>query len=186
MFIQTEDTPNPNALKFFPGSEVSKGGPVFFNTPEEATNKSQLALKLFNIDGVLAIFYGSDFITLTKSDDFDWSLIKPEILMTIMDHLVAGMPIFDETQNSDQAINTENMSDIEKQIVEIIETRVRPSVAMDGGDITYKSFTDGIVYLQLRGACSGCPSSSVTLKNGIESMLQHFVPEVKGVEAAEE
>lgn len=186
MFIQTEDTPNPNALKFFPGSDVSLAGPVFFNTPEEAAHKSQLAVKLFQVNGILAIFYGSDFITVTKSDDFDWSLIKPEILMTIMDHLVAGMPVFDEVQETAQAIDTEGMSDIEKQIIEIIETRVRPSVAMDGGDIIYQSFTDGIVYLQLRGACSGCPSSSITLKNGIESMLQHFVPEVKGVEAAEE
>jgi len=186
MFIQTQDTPNPSALKFFPGSEVNAAGPVFFNTPEEAAHKSQLAVKLFQIDGVAAIFYGSDFITVTKADDFDWNLIKPEILMIIMDHLVAGMPIFDEIQEEAQAINTEGMSDIEKQIIEIIETRVRPSVAMDGGDIVYKRFIDGIVYLQLRGACSGCPSSSITLKNGIESMLQHFVPEVKGVEASEE
>ncbi|MDG1436895.1 MAG: NifU family protein [Rickettsiaceae bacterium] len=186
MFIQTEETPNPSALKFFPGSDVSPSGPVFFNRPEEATSKSQLAVKLFNVKGVVAIFYGTDFITITKAEDLDWNLIKPEILMVMMDHLVAGFTIFDEVQEAAQAINTEGMSDIEKQIVEIIETRVRPSVAMDGGDITYQSFKDGIVYLQLRGACSGCPSSSITLKNGIESMLQHFVPEVKGVEASEE
>lgn len=185
MFIQTEDTPNPSALKFFPGSEVSPTGPVFFNKPEEAVHKSQLAAKIFNVYGVEAVFYGTDFITVTKAEDTDWKLIKPEILMVIMDHLVAGMPVFDEVQKI-QTIDTDGMSDIEKQIVEIIETRVRPSVAMDGGDIVYQGFEDGIVYLQLRGACSGCPSSSITLKNGIESMLQHYVPEVKGVEAAEE
>lgn len=186
MFIQTEDTPNPSALKFFPGSEVSPSGPVFFNSPEEAASSSQLATKIFHIGSVTAVFYGSDFITVTKADDADWKLIKPEILMVIMDHLVAGMPIFDEPQGTLQEIDTEGMSEIEKQIVEIIETRVRPSVAMDGGDIVYQGFEDGIVYLQLRGACSGCPSSTITLKNGIESMLQHFVPEVQGVEAVEE
>lgn len=182
MFIQTEDTPNPDALKFLPGSDISPLGPVFFNTPDEAIKKSHLAAKLFHIEGVAAIFYGTDFITITKRSSVDWNLIKPEILMMIMDHLVAGMPIFDDIQNALEKINTDGMSDIEKQIVEIIETRVRPSVAMDGGDITYKGFKDGIVYLQLHGACSGCPSSSVTLKNGIESMLQHFVPEVQSVE----
>lgn len=186
MFIQTEDTPNPNALKFFPGSDVSLTGPVFFNTPEEAVQNSQLAAKIFNVGSVMAVFYGTDFITVTKAEDSDWKLLKPEILMVIMDHLVAGLPIFDEVQNTIQEIDTNGMSDIEKQIVEIIETRVRPSVAMDGGDIIYKGFEDGTVYLQLRGACSGCPSSSVTLKNGIESMLQHFVPEVKAVAAVEE
>lgn len=186
MFIQTEDTPNPNALKFFPGSEVSPSGPVFFNSPEEAASSSQLATKIFRIGSVTAVFYGSDFITVTKADDADWKLIKPEILMVIMDHLVAGMPIFDEPQSTLQEIDTEGMSEIEKQIVEIIETRVRPSVAMDGGDIVYQGFEDGIVYLQLRGSCAGCPSSTITLKNGIESMLQHFVPEVQGVEAVEE
>ena len=186
MFIQTEETPNPNALKFFPGSEVSSAGPVFFNSLEEALQKSQLAAKLFRVGEVLAVFYGSDFITITKTDSADWQLIKPELLMIIMDHLVAGMPIFDEPQDIFKEIDTTGMSDIEKQIIEIIETRVRPSVAMDGGDIVYQGFREGIVYLQLRGACSGCPSSSITLKNGIESMLQHFVPEVKAVEAVEE
>ena len=186
MFIQTEDTPNPSALKFFPGSEVSPSGPVFFNSPEEAASSSQLATKIFHVGSVTAVFYGSDFITVTKEDDADWKLIKAEILIVIMDHLVAGIPIFDELQDTLQAINTKGMSEIEKQIVEIIETRVRPSVAMDGGDIVYQRFEDGIVYLQLRGACSGCPSSTITLKNGIESMLQHFVPEVQSVEAVEE
>ena len=186
MFIQTEETPNPNALKFLPGSEVSPSGPVFFNSNEEALQKSSLAAKIFQIGNVEAVFYGTDFITVTKSQETNWSLLKPEILMVIMDHLVAGMPVFDELQNTFKEIDTDGMSDVEKQIVEIIETRVRPSVAMDGGDIIYQGFENGVVYLQLRGACSGCPSSSITLKNGIESMLQHFVPEVSSVEAVEE
>lgn len=186
MFIQTEETPNPNALKFLPGSEVSPSGPVFFNSNEEALQRSSLAAKIFQIGNVEAVFYGTDFITVTKSQETNWNLLKPEILMVIMDHLVAGMPVFDEPQNTFKEIDTDGMSDVEKQIVEIIETRVRPSVAMDGGDIIYQGFENGVVYLQLRGACSGCPSSSITLKNGIESMLQHFVPEVISVEAVEE
>lgn len=186
MFIQTEETPNPNALKFLPACEISPSGPIFFNNLQDALAKSALAAKIFHIDGVEAVFYGKDFITVTKSDNTEWDFIKPEILMVIMDHLVAGLPVFDELQNSSNNIDMEGLSDIEKQIIEIIETRVRPSVAMDGGDITYQGFKDGIVYLQLKGACSGCPSSSVTLKNGIESMLQHFIPEVKSVEAIEE
>jgi Fe-S cluster biogenesis protein NfuA len=186
MFIQTEETPNPNALKFLPGSEVSQSGPVFFNSNEEALQRSSLAAKIFQIGNVEAVFYGTDFITVTKSQETNWSLLKPEILMVIMDHLVAGMPVFDEPQNTFKEIDTDGMSDVEKQIVEIIETRVRPSVAMDGGDIIYQGFENGVVYLQLRGACSSCPSSSITLKNGIESMLQHFVPEVQSVEAVEE
>lgn len=186
MFIQTEETPNPNALKFLPGSEVSSSGPVFFNSNEEALQRSSLAAKIFQIGNIDAVFYGTDFITVTKSEETDWKVLKPEILMVIMDHLVAGMPIFDEQQNAFKEIDTDGMSDVEKQIVEIIETRVRPSVAMDGGDIIYQGFENGVVYLQLRGACSGCPSSSITLKNGIESMLQHFIPEVNSVEAVEE
>lgn len=186
MYIQTEETPNPNALKFLPGSEISPSGPVFFNSIEEALQKSGLAAKIFQVDGVAAVFYGADFITVTKSEEVNWSLLKPEILMIIMDHLVAGMPVFDELQNVLTEIDTDGMDDVEKQIVEIIETRVRPSVAMDGGDIIYQGFENGVVYLKLRGACSGCPSSSITLKNGIESMLQHFVPEVQSVEAVEE
>lgn len=186
MFIQTEDTPNPNALKFLPGVEISSSGPVFYNNPTEAIQKSNLAIKIFCIEGVEAVFYGYDFITVTKTDQFEWDILKPEILMTIMDHLVAGLPVFDNQAASIHDINLENLSDIEKQIVEIIETRVRPSVAMDGGDIVYQGFKDGIVYLKLRGACSGCPSSSITLKNGIESMLQHFVPEVVAVEASDD
>lgn len=186
MYIQTEDTPNPNALKFLPGSVISQEGPVFFNNPKEAIGKSDLAVKIYGIEGVDAVFYGYDFITVTKTDKYGWDVLKPEILMCIMDHLVAGLPIFDKGSGLSNEINMDDLPEIEQQIVEIIETRVRPSVAMDGGDITYQGFEDGIVYLKLKGACSGCPSASVTLKNGIESMLQHFVPEVKAVEAVEE
>ncbi len=181
MYIQTEETPNPNALKFLPGVSISQEGPLFFNDVKEAATKSKLAVKIFSIENVEAVFFGSDFITVTKKDDKSWEQIKPEILVTIMDHIVAGMSIV-ETEYSDNKIDQSMLSEIEKQIIEIIETRVRPSVAMDGGDITYEGFKEGVVYLKLKGACSGCPSSSVTLKSGIENMLQHFVPEVKSVE----
>lgn len=186
MFIQTEETPNPNALKFLPGVDISPEGPVFFNSINEAKNSSFLAAKIYGVESVEAVFFGLDFITVTKADSSDWKLLKPEILMIIMDHLVSGLLVFDEERKREAQINTEDLSEIEKQIVEIIETRVRPSVAMDGGDIIYKGFEGGVVYLQLRGACSGCPSSTVTLKNGIESMLKHYVPEVQSVEALEE
>lgn len=186
MYIQTEETPNPNALKFLPGCHISVEGPVFFNTPEETIGVSDLAALLYNIDGVEAVFFGFDFITVTKNPNYQWELIKPELIISITDHLLAGLPVFCEKNTNYSNINLENLSEIEKQIVEIIETRVRPSVAMDGGDIIYEGFCDGIVYLKMRGACSGCPSSTVTLKSGIESMLQHFIPEVKAVEAVED
>ena len=184
MFIRTESTPNPNALKFLPDTEISSIGPVFFNTQEEVKGKSLLALKLFAVEGVKSVFYGQDFVTITKEDDSQWDFLKPEILTIIMDYIISGLPIIES--QAEAPSHNGDISSIEKEIIEIIETRVRPSVAMDGGDIIYKGFENGVVYLQLRGACSGCPSSSVTLKNGIESMLQHFVPEVKSVEAFEE
>ena len=187
MFIETETTPNPNALKFLPGSQISTNGPVFFNNIDEARARSSLALKLFQIPRVTNVFYGIDFITITKEEKTSWDNLKPEILMVIMDHLVAGMPVFDnESHSIVNNLNADDLSEIEKQIVEIIETRVRPSVAMDGGDIEYKKFQDGVVYLKLAGACQGCPSSTITLKDGIESLLQHFVPEVKEVVATDE
>lgn len=187
MFIQTENTPNPNALKFVPGVEISPENPMHFDNKDEAI-KSPLARKLFSIDGVESVFFGSDFITITKSDNFAWEVLKPELLINIMDHLSAKLPIFDKEPSKQENSNIDPalLSDIEKQIVEIIDTRVRPSVAMDGGDITFRGFKDGIVTLQLKGACSGCPSSTITLKNGIESMLKHFIPEVESVEALED
>ncbi|AFB21370.1 NifU family protein [Rickettsia canadensis] len=187
MFIQTEDTPNPDAIKFFPGQEINSEGPIFFSELAEVKGKSKLAESLFHINNVKSVFFGSDFITVTKQPESNWQVIKPEILMVIMDHFVSGFPVFEESTKADNVQhNLDGLLEIEKQIIEIIETRVRPSVAQDGGDIIYKCFENGVVKLVLRGACLGCPSSTITLKNGIESMLKHFVPEVQAVEAVEE
>jgi Fe-S cluster biogenesis protein NfuA len=183
MFIQTENTPNPNAFKFIPGFEIARD-PIYFASMQEASS-SFLARKILNIKWVESVFFGHDFITVNKSADGNWDILKPEILMTIMDHFTSGLQVFDypvEKIKIDSA-QTEYSSEIEKEIIEIIETKVRPAVAMDGGDIIYKSFEDGVVKLELHGACAGCPSSLITLKNGIESMLKHYVPEVKEVEA---
>lgn len=181
MFIQTESTPNPAALKFLPGIDVSPEQPIYMTSKEGCD--SELARKLFSVKNVEAVFFGSDFITITSTPDANWDVMKPEIIMTIMDHFVAGLPVFDNIQSNKAEISKSDLTEIEKQIIEIIETRVRPSVAMDGGDIVYQGFEDGTVFLELRGACSGCPSSTVTLKEGIESMLRHYVPEVQAVEA---
>lgn len=185
MFIQTEITPNPNAIKFLPNITISPGNPVHFANIDEAKSKSSLAVQLFTIDNVKSVFFGDDFITITKEGDSDWLIIKPEILVIIMDHFTAGYSFFDQQATKYIVDNSVGESEIERQIIEIIETRVRPSVAMDGGDIIYRGFENGIVKLELRGACSGCPSSSITLKNGIESMLKHFVPEVLSVESVD-
>ncbi|KAJ6645184.1 NFU1 iron-sulfur cluster scaffold like, mitochondrial [Pseudolycoriella hygida] len=189
MFIQTEFTPNPNAIKFFPNISVSPNQPMHFSNLDEAKGKSSLVVQLFNINNVKSVFLGSDFITITKEEESDWLVLKPEILMIIMDHFTSGFTVFDGQNNisTDKSTvnNFEEMSEIEQQIVEIIETRVRPSVAMDGGDIIYRGFENGVVKLELRGACYGCPSSTITLKNGIESMLKHFIPEVESVEAVD-
>ncbi|WP_375359052.1 NifU family protein [Candidatus Tisiphia endosymbiont of Neophilaenus lineatus] len=186
MFIQTEITPNPNAIKFFPNIPVSPNGPVHFSNLDEAKGKSRLVVQLFSINNVKSVFFGSDFITVTKEEESDWLVLKPEILMIIMDHFTAGFTAFDGENGQSAINNSDEMSEIEQQIVEIIETRVRPSVAMDGGDIIYLGFENGVVKLELRGACQGCPSSAITLKNGIESMLKHFIPEVESVEAVDE
>jgi Fe-S cluster biogenesis protein NfuA len=183
MFIQTESTPNPNAVKFMPGLEISPNGPIHFANKNDAENTS-LGRRLFSIDGIESVFFGRDFITITKNDDSLWEKIKVEVIVAIMDHFEANIPIFDH-KISEQNLYID-LSEIEKQIVEIIETRVRPSVAMDGGDIIFKSFENGIVTLILKGACSGCPSSTITLKQGIESMLKYYVPEVVSVEAYSE
>jgi Fe-S cluster biogenesis protein NfuA len=185
MFIQTALTPNDNAIKFLPGVVISPECPVHFSDIKDASSKSSLAVKLFSINNVEAVFFGADFITITKSEQSDWQILKPEILMVIMDHLVAGFPVFDSITHNNLGSESTFVAEteIEKQIIEIIENNVRPSVAMDGGDIIYKGFVDGVVRLELRGACSGCPSSTITLKHGIESMLKHFIPEVQSVEA---
>jgi len=182
MFIQTESTPNPATLKFIPdGQIVLENDTAEFKSQKQAATKSPLALQLLEISGIEGVFFGRDFITVTKNDNTDWAKIKTEILATIMDFYVSGKPIMFEQKAKDADENSED-SDIVKQIKELIEIKVRPAVAMDGGDIIFHSFEDGIVKLQLKGSCSGCPSSTITLKNGIENMLKHYVPEVESVE----
>ena len=182
MFIQTETTPNPLTLKFIPGVTVMEDGTAFY-TDSSAAVHSPLALALFEVSDVRAVFLGSDFITVTRAESASWEVMKPALLTTIMEHFVAGRQSVSR-KKADTA-SSENDSEIVTQIKELIETRVRPAVAMDGGDIVYHSFEDGIVKLELHGACSGCPSSTATLKNGIENMLRHYVPEVIAVEAVE-
>jgi len=182
MFIQTEQTPNPQTLKFLPGKVVMDDGTAFFQNIEESSN-SPFAKRLFDVDGVEGVFFGSDFITITKSQSIDWQVMKPLILGSIMDHYNSGEEtISKDKKNDNKSLKSdENDDDIVKQIKELLDTRVRPAVAMDGGDIVYDSFKDGIVYLHMQGACSGCPSSTATLKMGIENMLKHYVPDVQEV-----
>jgi len=181
MFIQTEQTPNPATLKFLPGREVLKGRTADFPSAAEA-GPSPLAQRLFQIDGVARVFLGADFITITKDDAREWYLLKPAILGVIMEHFTAGRPILIE-QVATTAAGGEDDDEIVAQIKELLDTRVRPAVAQDGGDIIYQGFEDGIVYLTMQGACSGCPSSTATLKMGIENMLRHYIPEVVEVRA---
>ena len=183
MFIQTEQTPNPQTLKFLPGRVVMEEGTAFYKSSEEAKD-SPFAQRLFKIDEVEGVFFGSDFITITKGEKSDWQVIKPILLGAIMDHFNSD----EETilsarikKDNESLKENDNDSDIVKQIKESLDTRVRPAVAMDGGDIVYRSFEEGVVYLHMQGACSGCPSSTATLKMGIENMLKHYVPEVKEV-----
>lgn len=181
MFIQTETTPNPATLKFIPGEPVMQQGTANFTAKDQA-DKSPLAQVLFQINGVEAVYFGSDFISVTKAANKQWDVLKTEILTTIMEHYVARRPVM--LESGQEIINSgAEDSDLIKQIKEIIETRVRPAVAQDGGDIIFHSFEDGVVKLEMHGSCSGCPSSSVTLKNGIENMLKHYVPEVESVES---
>ena len=183
MFIQTEQTPNPQTLKFLPGKVVMEEGTAFFQNKDKISY-SPLAKRLFNVGGVTGVFFGSDFITITKNDSLDWQVMKPEILGAIMDHFNSGEPTINNDTNDkgkESLLENSNDSDIVKQIKELLNTRVRPAVAMDGGDIIFDSYKDGIVYLHMQGACSGCPSSTATLKMGIENMLKHYVPEVKEV-----
>ena len=181
MFIQTEQTPNPATLKFLPGRDVMTSGTADFPNAETA-RRSPLAERLFGIEGVAGIFFGADFITVTKTADKDWHLMKPAILGAIMEHFTAGKPILVESAPA-SADEAGEDSDIVTQIKELIDTRVRPAVAQDGGDIVFDSFNDGVVYLHMQGSCSGCPSSTATLKSGIENMLKHYIPEVQEVRA---
>lgn len=183
MFIQTEQTPNPATLKFLPGRDVMGNGSADFATAE-AAQRSLLAEHLFTVEGITGVFLGSDFITVTKSADKDWHLLKPAILGAIMEHFTSGRPIVaSPAAGSEAAAAGEEDSEVVAQIKDLIETRVRPAVAQDGGDIIFQSFEDGIVFLHLQGSCSGCPSSTATLKAGIENMLKHYVPEVVEVRA---
>ena len=181
MFVQTETTPNPASFKFLPGRVVMEKGTADFRSVEDASN-SLLAQNLFKIEGVKGVFFGSDFISITKSESFDWQILKPSILGAIVDHYKSGAPVMNKVESSmDDATNSKD-SEIVVKIKELLDTRVRPAVAMDGGDITFRDYKEGIVFLHMKGACSGCPSSTATLKAGIENMLKHYLPEVQGVE----
>lgn len=184
MFIQTEDTPNPETMKFLPGQTVMPRGNAEFKNGEDAVD-SPLAARLFQIQGVEGVFLGSDFVSISKSSDTDWAMLKPMVLATLMEHLSTGQPIVLDSFQDEEDLE-EDDDEITQQIKQLLEERVRPMVAMDGGDITFHSFKDGIVRLKMQGACAGCPSSTATLKSGIENMLQHFVPEVTEVQALEE
>jgi Fe-S cluster biogenesis protein NfuA len=177
MFIQTQVTPNPATLKFLPGQDVAPAT-FEFKSRDESGN-SPLAQRLFGITGVENVFLGKDFVSVSKASNTDWSMLKPMILAALMEHFSTGQPIV--LNATKEQNNSEQDSAIVTQIKELIETRVRPAVMMDGGDIVFDSFEDGIVYLRMRGACAGCPSSTMTLKSGIENMLRHYVPEVTEV-----
>ncbi|WP_089173147.1 NifU family protein [Bosea sp. AS-1] len=185
MFIQTEATPNPATLKFLPGRIVMGSGTLDMRDPAEA-ERSPLAQRLFGVSGVSGVFLGSDFITVTKSDG-EWPHLKPAILGAIMEHFMSGAPVLSEGSATDAIEEGEFFAPEDSQTVEtikdLLETRIRPAVAGDGGDITFRGYRDGTVYLVMKGACSGCPSSTATLKHGIQNLLHHFLPEVQGVEA---
>jgi Fe-S cluster biogenesis protein NfuA len=183
MFIETESTPNPATLKFLPGREVMGSGVADFASPDSA-ERSPLAGSLFAIDGVQRVFLGGDFVAVTRSEAADWGSLKPQILGALMDHFVAGRPVVEGGWSDDAEEEDVDPADQEvvDQIKELLDTRVRPAVAGDGGDIVFRGYRDGIVQLHMQGACSGCPSSRATLKHGIENMLRHFVPEVVAVE----
>jgi Fe-S cluster biogenesis protein NfuA len=180
MFIQTEATPNPATLKFIPGRTVLDSGTMEFTGPEAAA-RSPLAERLFGIPGVTGVFYGSDFVTVTK-DDSDWQHLKPAILGVIMEYYMSGAPLLAHGDEPEEAHAEEFFDEADTETVDtikdLLETRIRPAVAGDGGDITFRGFKDGIVYLDMKGSCAGCPSSTATLKHGIQNLLKHFIPDV--------
>ncbi len=190
MFIETETTPNPATLKFLPGEQVMGAGTREFTSPEAAA-ASPLADALFDLGDVTGVFYGRDFVSVTAASGVDWSALKPQVVAVLLDHFVTQTPLFLGPDASGIAVPLEDDiaddpadAEIVAQIRELIETRVRPAVANDGGDIVYRGFREGVVYLTMHGACAGCPSSTATLKHGIESLLKHYVPEVSEVRAA--
>jgi len=182
MFIQTEETPNPATLKFIPGRVVMTQGTAEFRSPEAAA-RSPLAESLFDVDGVTGVFLGQDFVSVSKSERADWFTLKPLVLAAIMDHFTAGRPVIESAEAGAAVTVGEDEDEIVLQIKELLDTRVRPAVAQDGGDIVFHGFEDGVVYLHMQGSCSGCPSSTATLKAGIENMLRHYIPEVVEVRA---
>ncbi len=182
MFIQTESTPNPATLKFLPGQTVLEVGTAEFKSPDAAV-QSPLAQRIFAAGGVAAVFFGSDFVAITKEDGAEWDHIKPALLGAIMEHFQSGQPVMaaDAEAASGHADHSGEDAQIVTQIKELLDTRVRPAVAQDGGDITFHGFDRGVVYLHMQGACAGCPSSTLTLKMGIENLLRHYIPEVTEV-----
>ena len=184
MFIATEKTPNPNTIKFLPGQTVMERGVAEFKTLE-GTGVSMLAQKMMGLDGVTSVFFGRDFISVSKKDAEEWEALQTRILAAIMDHYTTGLTLFregmapwEQGKSGSSAVHNEEDDELTKQIKELLETRVSPMVAQDGGDIVFDRFEQGVVYLEMRGACAGCPSSTMTLKSGIENMLRHYVPEV--------
>jgi len=184
MFIQTEATPNPATLKFLPGRTVSDGGPLEMTSLEEAA-RSPLASALFAVNGVTSVFFGDDFVSVTKGAG-EWQHLKPAILGAIMEHFMTNAPLLTGAAAAQPSEAAEFFADSDAQTVatikELLETRIRPAVAGDGGDITFRGFKDGVVFLKMKGACAGCPSSSATLKHGIQNLLKHFLPDVRAVE----
>lgn len=182
MFIQTESTPNPATMKFLPGQEVLATGTADFPNAD-AAGTSPLARRIFAVPGVSAVFFGTDFVTVTKAEGVAWEHVKPAILGAIMEHFQSGAPVLEGTAQpaSGHAAHDGPDADIVRQIKELLDTRVRPAVAQDGGDITFHGFDRGVVYLHMQGACAGCPSSTLTLKMGIENLLRHYIPEVTEV-----
>lgn len=191
MFIETETTPNPATLKFLPGEQVMSSGTRDFPN-EETAAASPLAAALFDLGDVTGVFFGRDFVSVTAGEGVDWSQLKPQVVALLLDHFITGMPLFTGPDASGIAVPADDLdfaddpadAEVIDQIKELIEVRVRPAVANDGGDIVYRGFRDGVVFLTMQGACAGCPSSSATLKHGIESLLKHYVPEVLEVRAA--
>ncbi len=180
MFIQTEDTPNPATMKFLPGQALMTEGTRDYTAPEQAET-SPLARSLFRINGVTGVFLARDFLTVTKDAESDWRTLRAKVLAAIMDHMTSGLPATDDQASTVVASSGDPTID---KIRELLDTRIRPAVAQDGGDIVFDRFEDGVVYLHMQGSCSGCPSSTMTLKAGVENMLKHYVPEVKEVRAS--
>ena len=189
MFVQVEPTPNPATLKFLPGKTVMSQGTQFYQDETSAGN-SMLAQKLFQINGVESVFYGQDFITISKNETSNWTLLKPAIMGAIIEQFTTNNPLIEEPQFKKTYVEDKHSikssdSDVVKKIKELLDTKIRPAVAMDGGDIIFNEYVDGWIWLEMQGACQGCPSSTATLKSGIENMMKHYIPEVRGVRSTE-